>query len=62
MTSKFLQALTKLKPSSPGKVHAERKKSPTSPRGAVAFQADVYRGNGVPAVTNVPRAPVAEHK
>lgn len=61
MTSKFLQALAKLKPSAPGKVRAERKKSKTTPRGAIAFQADVYRGKSVRTSMDAPRKRVAEH-
>lgn len=62
MTSKFLQALAKLKPSSPSEVRAERSnKSETTLHGAVAFQADVYRRKRVGIVANAPIARVVEH-
>lgn len=61
MTSKFLQALTKLKPSSTREVRAERNKSNATPRGAVAFQADVYRRKPIVAIAHTPEDRVAEH-
>lgn len=61
MTTKFLQALAKLKPSSSSQVRDERSKSETIPRGAVAFQSDVYRRKRVVTVANAPRTRVAEH-
>lgn len=61
MTTKFLQALAKLKPSSSRQVRVERDKSETTPRGAVAFQADVYRRKRVVTVTPAPRTRVVEH-
>lgn len=43
MTTKFLQALGKLKPSSPEQVRSVRSQASSAPRGAVAFSADVHR-------------------
>lgn len=61
MTTKFLQALAKLKPSSSSQVRDERNKSETPPRGAVAFQTDVYRRKRGVTVTTTPKTRVVEH-
>lgn len=61
MTVKFLQALAKLKPSSPGEVRAEREKSESPRRGAVAFQADVYRRRHRVPMINTSRSRAIEH-
>jgi len=57
MTSKFMQALAKLKPSSASKVRAALSKSGEAPRGAMAFQADVYLPQPDTKITSVPDAP-----
>lgn len=61
MTSKFMQALAKLKPSSISKVRAELSKSGAAPRGAMAFQVDVYLPKQDAKVAHVPEAPTVEN-
>ncbi len=61
MTSKFLQALAKLKPSSTVEVRAQREKSGATHRGAVAFEADVYRRKRNVAVVKFSRSRITEH-
>ena len=60
MTSKFMQALAKLKPSSVSKARLELSKSREAPRGAMAFQADVYLPKPDAKVANAPEAPDLE--
>lgn len=59
MTTKFLRALSKLKPPAPGQARVEQ--TETGPRGAVAYQSDVYRKKRPAVPVDDTKTRVAEH-